>query len=137
MDPVYGYQSRNVEAQQRDPSSFLHWVRRMLEVRRDHPVLGVGTFETLEVENPSVLAYVRRGVDLDQDGEEDIVVCVNNLSRFSQPAELQLGHLDGKQPTELMGRVPFPPIGELPYFVTLSPYGFYWFSLHDAPEDTV
>jgi maltose alpha-D-glucosyltransferase/alpha-amylase len=129
MDPVYGYQACNVEAQLRDPSSFLRWIRRMLQVRRQHPVLGMGEVEVLDTENPSVLAYLRRGLDFDEDGEEDIVLCVNNLSRFAQPAELQLAHLAGKRPTELMGRVPFPDIGELPYFVTLPPYGFYWFAL--------
>jgi maltose alpha-D-glucosyltransferase/alpha-amylase len=132
MDPVYGYQATNVEAELRDSSSFLHWVRRMLEVRKQHPVLAVGTFEVLEVENPSVLAYLRRGLDLDEDGQEDIVLCVHNLSRFAQPAELQLGHLAGKQPIELMGRVPFPLVGELPYFVTLPGHGFFWFSMVDT-----
>jgi maltose alpha-D-glucosyltransferase/alpha-amylase len=135
MDPVYGYQSTNVEAQQRDSSSFLHWIKRMLEIRKQHPVLAVGTFEVLEVENPSVLAYLRRGMDLDLDGQEDIVLCVHNLSRFAQPAELQLGALAGKQPIELMGRVPFPLVGELPYFVTLPGHGFYWFALVDGPDD--
>jgi maltose alpha-D-glucosyltransferase/alpha-amylase len=135
MDPVYGFQATNVEAELRDASSFLHWIRRLLEVRKQHPVLAVGTFEVLEVENPSVLAYVRRGLDLDEDGQEDIVLCIHNLSRFAQPAELQLGQLAGKQPIELMGRVPFPLVGELPYFVTLPGHGFYWFSLVDgAPE---
>ena len=89
----------------RDPSSFLRWTKRMLEVRHQHPVLGMGEFEVLDAENPSVLAYLRRGIDYDLDGQEDIVLCVYNLSRFAQPAELQLSHLAGKQPIELMGRV--------------------------------
>ena len=135
MDPVYGFAARNVEAQLRDPSSFLHWTQRMLEVRREHPVLAVGTFEVIDVENPSVLAYVRRGIDSDDDGQEDIVVCVNNLSRFAQPAELQLGQFAGMQPIELMGRVPFPLVGELPYFVTLPSHGFYWFALVQPEEE--
>ena len=122
MDPVHGYQAVNVEAETRDPSSMLHWMRRMLEVRRQHPLFGTGTFEVVHVDNPSVLAYVR------QEGD-DIVLCVNNLSRFAQPAELPLQAFDGRQPIELLGRVPFPPIGELPYFVTLGPYAFYWFQL--------
>jgi maltose alpha-D-glucosyltransferase / alpha-amylase len=63
------------------------------------------------------------------------VLCVNNLSRFPQPCELMLEHLAGKVPVELTGRVPFPPIGELPYFVTLAPYGFYWFQLQDPVEE--
>jgi maltose alpha-D-glucosyltransferase / alpha-amylase len=129
MDPVYGFQAVNVEQQQRDGSSFLHWLRRMISVRRQHPVLAIGQFEMLHAQNPSVLAYLRRG--LGDDGEEDIVLCVNNLSRFPQPCELMLEQLAGKVPIELTGRVPFPPIGELPYFVTLAGHGFYWFELVD------
>jgi maltose alpha-D-glucosyltransferase/alpha-amylase len=140
MDPVYGYQASNVEAQMRNPSSLLHWMKRMLEVRHQHPVFGTGTFEVISVENPSVLAYVRilePEVESDEDGDEpparspDIVLCVCNLSRLAQPAELPLQRFEGKVPIELLGRVPFPRIGELPYFVTLAPYGFYWFQLVD------
>jgi maltose alpha-D-glucosyltransferase / alpha-amylase len=133
MDPVYGYQAVNVEAQQRDPSSFLQWIRRMLAVRKQHPVLAIGRFEMLHAQNPSVLAYLRRG--LGDDGEEDVVLCVNNLSRFPQPCELMMEQLAGKVPIELTGRIPFPPIGELPYFVTLPPHGFYWFELIDQVMD--
>jgi maltose alpha-D-glucosyltransferase/alpha-amylase len=133
MDPVYGFQAVNVEQQQRDSSSFLHWLRRMISVRRQHPVLAIGKFEMLHAQNPSVLAYLRRGVG--DDGEEDIVLCVNNLSRFPQPCELMLEQLAGKVPIELTGRVPFPPIGELPYFVTLAGHGFYWFELVDQHHD--
>jgi maltose alpha-D-glucosyltransferase/alpha-amylase len=66
----------------------------------------------------------------------DVVLCVNNLSRFAQPVQLQLAHYEGWVPHELLGRVTFPPIGELPYFVTLAPYGFYWFSLTEGPTTT-
>jgi maltose alpha-D-glucosyltransferase/alpha-amylase len=124
MDPVYGYQAVNVEANLRDPSSFLHWMQRMLAVRHQHPLFGTGTLQVLNAENLSVLAYVRR-----QD--DDIVLCVNNLSKNAQPVEMDLRAFAGKMPIELLGRVPFPPIGELPYFVTLSPYGFFWFQLVD------
>jgi maltose alpha-D-glucosyltransferase/alpha-amylase len=101
----------------------------MIEIRRQHPVFGIGTFEVLSAENPSVLAYIRRLVK--EDGHESIVHCVSNVIRFAQPVELMLADLAGKMPVEMIGRVPFPPIGELPYFVTLPPYGFYWFTLHD------
>src|SRR5687768_2746472 len=125
MDPVYGYQAVNVEAEMRDQSSMLHWMKRMIEVRRQHPLFGTGSFSVVNVDNPSVLAYVR------QQGD-DTVLCVNNLSRFAQPAELPLQDFDGKTPIELLGRVPFPKIGELPYFITLGAYSFYWFQLVDA-----
>ncbi|MBA2751120.1 MAG: maltose alpha-D-glucosyltransferase [Actinobacteria bacterium] len=124
MDPVHGFQAVNVEAQQRDRSSMLYWMRRMLAVRKQHPVFGTGSFEVIPSENPSVLAFVR------QEGP-DIVLCVYNLSRFAQPAELPLQRFDGKVPVELLGRVPFPRIGELLYFVTLGPYDTYWFELDD------
>ena len=124
MDPVYGFQAVNVEAEMRNTSSQLHWTRRMLEVRRQHTLFGTGSFEVIPVDNPSVLTYVRCEGD-------DVVLCVNNLSRFAQPAELPLQRFAGKVPIELLGRVPFPRIGELPYFVTLGPYAFYWFQLVD------
>ncbi len=132
MDPVYGYQRTNVEAQTRDPSSFLHWVRQMLHVRKELPVFGVGQFEVLDVANPAVFAYLRRGNVHGPDGvEDDTVLCVNNLSRVAQPCELDLRHLAGRVPVEMLGRIRFPAVGELPYFVTLPPYGFFWFSLLD------
>ncbi|MCA1838935.1 MAG: maltose alpha-D-glucosyltransferase [Actinomycetota bacterium] len=127
MDPVYGYEAVNVESQLRDSSSFLHWLRRMLAVRKQHLVFGTGSLEVLSAENPSVLAYVRELGD-------DIVLCVNNLSRFPQPVELSLARFEGKTPVELMGRVPFPRIGELPYLLTLGEHGFYWFQLVDVDD---
>jgi maltose alpha-D-glucosyltransferase/alpha-amylase len=133
MDPVYGYSSINVESQLRNPGSLLHWVQRMVHARKQHPVFGTGSFEVLDVANESVLAYLRRQ-DRD-DSADDIVLCVNNLSKVSQPVEIDLSSLAGKRPVELFGRVEFPAIGELPYFVTLPPYGFYWFSLVDEPGD--
>ncbi len=125
MDPVYGFQAVNVEAQQRNPSSFLHWIRRMLGVRREFPVFGTGEFEVLPCSNPSVLAFVRS----ERGTEGNPVLCIHNLSRFAQPAELHMGHWHGLQPVELLGRVPFPLVGIDPYPVTLAPYGYQWFEL--------
>jgi maltose alpha-D-glucosyltransferase/alpha-amylase len=101
-------------------------MQRVIQVRRQHgEAFGVGSLEILSAENPSVLAFLRQFGDC-------IVLCVNNLSRFAQPVELQLARLSGKVPMELFGRVPFPPIGELPYLLTLGGHGFYWFELVDA-----
>ncbi|TMD03316.1 MAG: maltose alpha-D-glucosyltransferase [Chloroflexi bacterium] len=125
MDPVYSYQAVNVEAQERNESSMLHWLRRFMAVRRRHPVFGEGGFEVLEASNPSVFAFMRVLGDRR-------VLCVNNLSRFAQPVELDLRVYAGTTPLELIGRIPFPPIGELPYLLTMGPHGFYWFSL-EAP----
>ncbi|KJE21553.1 trehalose synthase [Frankia torreyi] len=129
MDPVYGYQALNVEAGQRMPTSFLSWTKRMIEVRKRHPVFGLGTYEELASSNPSVFAYVREFGD-------DRVLCVANLSRFAQPVELDLRRFEGLVPVELLGRVHFPPIGELPYLLTLPGHGHYWFALTVPGEFT-
>jgi len=158
MDPVHGYQAVNVEAEQRDPSSFLHWLRRMLAVRHQYPQFATGSLEVLPADNPSVLAYVRRvkampgsaggspgsaggspgpaggspgpvGGSPGSDRGPTSVMCVSNLSRFAQPAELSLGRWEGCSPIELLGRVPFPRVTSAPYSVTLAPYGIYWLEL--------
>ncbi len=124
MDPVYGYQAINVEAQLRDPSSLLNWMKRLIRIRKRYPVFGRGAIEFLHPENHKVLAYIRR--------DDQHVLVVNNLSRFVQPVELDLRHYAGWTPVEIFGETRFPPIGELPYFLTLGPHGFYWFRLERA-----
>jgi len=134
MDPIYGYQALNVEQQQHDSASFLHWTRRMIEIRKRHPVFGLGRYEELSSSNPSVLAFVREVDEGVSDGP-DRVLCVNNLSRFPQPVELDLRRFRGVTPVECMGGVTFPPIGELSYLLTLPGHGFYWFQLHPPREE--
>ncbi|MGA8679757.1 MAG: maltose alpha-D-glucosyltransferase [Acidimicrobiales bacterium] len=153
MDPVHGYQAVNVEAERRDSSSFLHWLKRMLQVRRQYPEFATGSLEVLSADNPSVLAYLRaprsrseailgngadRGVPTtdaaaadEEEGQGATVLCVHNLSRFAQPAQLSLARWGGATPVELLGRVPFPPVAETPYSLTLPPYGIYWFELRE------
>jgi maltose alpha-D-glucosyltransferase/alpha-amylase len=127
MDPVYGYQAVNVEAQMEDPSSLLRWTRRMIHARKQYPAFGLGTFHDLGGSNPSVLSYSRE-LELD-DGRTEVIICVNNLSRFPQPVELDLRRFEGMRLVEVLGGVSFPTIGELPYLLTLGGYGFYWFRL--------
>ncbi len=172
MDAVYGADAVNVEAQYRNPGSFLHWLRRMLVQRRAMPVLGVGAMEMVACPNPSVLAYVRSGEVADAPvgitnpwgpggpppvplrgspweqapatstvvpvhGPEpgttglrsQVVLCVHNLSRFAQPAELSLARWAGSTPVEVLGRVRFPTITDAPYTISLGPYGYLWFEL--------
>jgi maltose alpha-D-glucosyltransferase / alpha-amylase len=119
MDSIYGFQVTNVESQTRNSSSLLHWMRRMIRVRKANPAFGLGTFTDIGGSNPSVLAFVRVFGD-------DIVLCVNNLSRFPQPVELDLRPWEGSEPIELMGDTRFPAIGELSYLLTLAGHGFYW-----------
>ena len=126
MDPVYGYQSVNVEAQQRIPTSLLNWMKRMIAVRKRYKALSRGSLEFLHPTNLKVLPYVRQY-------EHETLLCVVNLSRFVQYAELDLSRFNGWQPVELIGETPFPLIGDLPYFLTLGPHAFYWFRL-EAPD---
>jgi maltose alpha-D-glucosyltransferase/alpha-amylase len=131
MDPIYGYQALNVEAQQKNSGSLLHWNRKMIEVRKRHHVFGTGAYVELPASNPSVLAFVR------ESGDERML-CVNNLSRFPQPVELDLRRFGGSTPIECMGGVQFPVIGEFPYLLTLPGHGFYWFQLSPgAPPQEV
>jgi maltose alpha-D-glucosyltransferase/alpha-amylase len=128
MDPVYGYDAVNVEAQQSDASSLLHWMRNMIALRKLFKVFGRGTLEFLHPSNRKVLAYLRR-----LDGEQ--VLCVANLSRFAQPVELDLTALQGLTPVEMLGYVEFRKIGPEPYQLTLGPYGFLWFELQPARDE--
>ncbi|HXG43642.1 MAG TPA: maltose alpha-D-glucosyltransferase [Gemmatimonadales bacterium] len=127
MDPVFGYEAVNVEAQQGEPSSLLNWTRHMIALRKLFQVFGRGTIEFLEPANRKILAYLRRY------GNE-CVLCVANLSRFAQPVELDLSRLAGMTPVEMLGYVEFPRIGRAPYPLTLGPYGYLWFELHGEPE---
>jgi maltose alpha-D-glucosyltransferase/alpha-amylase len=122
QDPVYGYESVNVEAQSRAPGSLLAWTRRLLSVRRSSPAFGRGRFAVLAPGNRKILAYVR------EHGDEAIL-CVANLARSAQPVELDLARFRGRVPVEMLGRTAFPPVGELPYLLTLPAHGFYWFRL--------
>jgi maltose alpha-D-glucosyltransferase/alpha-amylase len=128
MDHIYGYQALNVESQQRNPGSLLLWTKKMIDVRKKHPVFGHGSYVELAASNPSVLAFLREYGD-------DRVLCVNNLSRFPQPVELDLRRFKGIAPIECMGGVQFPAIGELPYLLTLPGHGFYWFVLPPVKEE--
>jgi maltose alpha-D-glucosyltransferase/alpha-amylase len=127
MDPIYGYQALNVESESNNTSSLLHWNRRMIQIRKEHPTFGLGDYAELGASNPSILAFTRTFGD-------DVVLCVNNLSRFPQPVELDLRRYEGFTPIELTGRVHFPRIGELPFLLTLPGHGFYWFQIQQTEE---
>ncbi|QSI31129.1 maltose alpha-D-glucosyltransferase [Variovorax sp. RKNM96] len=130
MDPMFGYEALNVETQARDSSSLLNWTKRMLAVRKTSHAFGRGKRRFLKPGNRKILAYLS-----EHDG--DVILSVFNLSRAAQPVELDLSEFKGFVPIEMLGRAPFPPIGELPYLLTLASYGFYWFKLTaeaDAPS---
>ncbi len=127
QDPVFGYQRVNVETELENTSSLLHWTRRMINARKQHPAFGMGSFSDLGGSNPSVFSFSR-------DFGDDTVLCVNNLSRFPQPVELDLRRWESSEPIEMLGHVKFPRIGELPYLLTLTGHGFYWFLISRAAE---
>ncbi|HTB02862.1 MAG TPA: maltose alpha-D-glucosyltransferase, partial [Bradyrhizobium sp.] len=122
MDPVYGYEAVNVEAQSHSLSSLLSATKRLISVRKSTLAFGRGTMTFIRPANRSVLAYVRQYQD-------EVILCVANLSRSAQATELDLSAWKDRIPLEMLGRTRFPAIGELPYMITLAPYGFYWFQL--------
>jgi len=128
IDPGYHAQAVNVEAQLEHPSSLLWWMRRLIHLRRHHKAFGRGTLELLRPDNRKVLAFLRR-----HDDEQLLVVV--NLSRYAQCVELDLSEFCGATPVELFGNMRFPTVGDLPYFVTLGPHGFYWFSLEQETRE--
>jgi maltose alpha-D-glucosyltransferase/alpha-amylase len=127
MDPLYGFEAINVEAQSRDPHSLLNWMRRTLAVRRNHPAFGRGTLRFLYPKNRKILAYLR-------EYRGETILCVANVARSSQAVELDLSEYEGRVPIELNAGSPFPPIGQLTYLLTLPPFGFYWFMLAAESE---
>jgi maltose alpha-D-glucosyltransferase/alpha-amylase len=130
MDPVYGYEAVNVEAQSRSLSSLLSWTKRLISVRKSTNVFGRGSLTFIRPKNRSVLVYVRQYQD-------QTILCVANMSRSAQAVEIDLAPWRGRIPLEMLGRKDFPPIGDQPYIVTLAPYGFFWFRLCEKVEDRV
>ncbi|HEY7293032.1 MAG TPA: maltose alpha-D-glucosyltransferase [Vicinamibacterales bacterium] len=126
QDPVYGFQAINVEAQERYPFSQLNWMKRLIAMRKQHRVFGRGAIEFVGCPNRKILAYLRRD-------ERETMLCVVNLARAVQPAELDLRAFAGLIPVEMIGMTEFPRIGQQPYFLTLGPYAFYWFQLRREP----
>ncbi|WP_109512976.1 maltose alpha-D-glucosyltransferase [Pseudomonas ovata] len=127
MDPLYGYQSVNVETQDADPHSLLNWTRRMLAVRKQQKAFGRGTLHMLSPSNRRILAYTREYTGT--DGHTETILCVANMSSAAQAVELELSAHAGKVPVEMLGGSAFPPIGQLTYLLTFPPYGFHWFLL--------
>ena len=125
-DPLYGYQVVNVEAQLRTPSSLLHWMRRLIAVRKTSLVFGRGSLRFLTPSNTRVLAHLR-------EHRGETILAVHNLARSAEPVELDLKEFRGATPVEMLGEARFPPIRETPYCLSLGPYGFFWFRLH-RPE---
>jgi maltose alpha-D-glucosyltransferase/alpha-amylase len=122
VDPPYGHQTVNVEAQEATATSLLRWVRAIVTLRRRYRAFGRGTFEPLAPQNRRVLAFLRRY-------EDEIILCVNNLARHAQYVELDLREFDGWSPMELWSGQAFPKIGELPYLLTMNGRDFLWFKL--------
>jgi maltose alpha-D-glucosyltransferase/alpha-amylase len=130
MDPIYGYQSVNVEAQAASPSSLMNWLRRLIAVRQAYRVFGRGTLTFLMPPNRKILAYVRRIGD-------EVVLCVANLSHAAQQTTLDLGPYVGRVPVEMIGWSAFAPIENDRYTVMLPGHSFLWFLLSEtarAPE---
>ncbi|WP_207510596.1 maltose alpha-D-glucosyltransferase [Longitalea luteola] len=129
LDPEYHYESVNVEMQRRNTSSLFWFMKRMINMRKKHKAFGRGDLTFLNVDNPKVLAFLRK-----YDNETLLIVV--NLSKFAQVAEVPLEGYKGFALIELMSRNKFPAVGKAEtYFFTLGPHTWLWFSLEKAhPE---
>ena len=127
MDPVYGFEAVNVEAQSRSPSSLLNWTKRLIAARLTRRALGRGTLRLLYPSNRKILAYLR-------EWQDETILCVANLSRTAQAVELDLSEFRGRRVIEILGRAEFPPIGDQTYALTLQGHSFFWFELATRPD---
>jgi len=128
IDPEYHYEAVNVESQLANPSSMLWWTKRTIAMRKHYPVLGNGDIRFLQPTNPRVLAFTRSSA-------EHTIMVVANLSRFVQPVEIPLQEYAGLRPVEMFGRVEFPVITLMPYFLSMGPHAFFWFLLEQPDGD--
>src|SRR5258708_17738950 len=128
MDPVYGFEAVNVEAQSRSPSSLLNWTKRVTAARLSRRAFGRGGLEFLYPANRKVIAYLR-------EWQDETILCVANLSRSAQAVALDLAEFRGREVIEVLGRSVFLPVGEQPYQLTLPTYSFFWFELPPTPSE--
>src|SRR5207245_210368 len=128
MDPVYGFEAVNVEAQSRSPSSLLNWTKRLIAARRSRRAFGRGSLRFLYPANRKVIAYLR-------EWQDETILCVANLSRSAQAVALDLAEFRGRQVIEVLGRSVFLPVGEQPYQLTLPPHSFFWFEMTTPESD--
>ena len=127
IDPAYHYETVNVENQEQNQTSFLWWMKRVINMRKNYKAFGRGSIEFLHPENPKILAFLRKYKD-------EIILVVVNLSRFSQVAELDLSQYAGYTPIEIFSKNSFPVIQEKPYVMTLGFYDYFWFVLQKEEE---
>lgn len=122
IDPEYHYESINVENQGRNLSSLLWWMKRVIDMRKKFKAFGRGNIEFLTPRNAKILSFIRKY-------EDEIILVVINLSRFSQVVELDLSEYAGYIPQEVFSSNYFPIVGSSPYVITLCTYNHYWFIL--------
>jgi maltose alpha-D-glucosyltransferase / alpha-amylase len=129
LDPEYHYESVNVEMQNRNTSSLLWWTKRMINKRKQYKSLSRGDMKFLQIENPKILAFTRTY-------EDETMLVIVNLSRYTQPAEIDLQEFRGRVPVEVFSKNKFPSVkDELPYFFTLGPHDCQWFLLENVVQN--
>ncbi len=129
LDPEYNYEAVNVEVQRSNTSSLFWYMKRILNMRKQYKAFSRGDMKFLNVENPKILAFTRTY-------EEETVLVVVNLSKYTQPAEIDLSAFKGYVPVEVFSKNRFPIVkDDNPYFITLSPYAYHWFELEKVEKE--
>jgi maltose alpha-D-glucosyltransferase / alpha-amylase len=127
VDAPYGHQAVNVMAQERTQWSLLRWMRRLIDVRKQHKAFGRGSIEFLHPANRKILVFLR-------EYEDETILVAANLARTAEPVELDLARFAGRIPIEVWSRRPFPVIGAQPYMLTFGPLGYYAFHLVQSED---
>jgi len=128
IDPEYNFSAVNVETQQGNTSSLLWWMKRTISMRKKFKAFSRGDITFLSPNNPKVLAFIR-------SYEDERVLVIANLSRYSQALELDLEQYKGCKLVEVFSQNSFPTIKNDNYSFTLNPYGYFWFTFHE--EETI
>jgi maltose alpha-D-glucosyltransferase / alpha-amylase len=123
LDPQYHYESVNVETQRANTSSLFWFMKRIIHMRKKYKAFSRGDMRFLHVDNPRILAFTRTY-------EDETLLIVVNLSKYAQPAEIDLKEFKNYAPVEAFSKNPFPPIKESSsYFFTLAGHSYQWFVL--------
>ena len=123
LDPEYHYEAVNVEIQSWNTSSLLWWMKRIINKRQQYKAFSRGDLKFINSENPKILAFTRTY-------EDETMLVVVNLSRYTQPASLDLSEFLGYTPVEVFSKNKFPGVREDQlYFITLPGHDCEWFLL--------
>ncbi len=128
IEPEYHYEAINVESQDKNASSLLWWMRRVIAMRKKYKAFSRGITKFINSGNPKILSFIR-------EFENERILVIVNLSRYTQISQLNLIEYEGYIPREVFSRNDFPMIDDALYTLPLKQKEYYWFSLIKPATD--